>query len=99
MKKQDGGSVDMNPAHQRSRPFTAMIVDDDDIFSARVEGWLGQNPKLVCVGSYRDGKTALAKICAKKPDLVIVEYRALRTKDSAAIRHIKARAPLAKIVV
>jgi two-component system, NarL family, response regulator LiaR len=99
MKTQEGVADDPKLAHQPSRPFSVVIVADDDIFRAQVEGWLGQNPRFACVGSYSDGKTALAKICSKKLDLAIVEYRMLGTKDNAVIRHLKARAPSAKIVV
>jgi DNA-binding NarL/FixJ family response regulator len=99
MKTQEGGAADPKHAHHPSRPFSVVIVVDDDIFRIQVEGWLGQNPRFACVGSYRDAKTAFAKIRCKKPDLAIVECRTLGNKDNAVIRHIKARAPSAKIVV
>lgn len=79
--------------------ITVCLVEDDDFFRARVEGWLKQADDMKCVGSYSSGETALPDILEKKPDVIVLDFGLPGIKGSECLRLIKGQVPTVRVLV
>lgn len=65
-----------NPASRSTEPGPRIIiVDDHDIVRTGLELTLEDHPHVNVVGSYPDGRAALAEIESSKPDLIITDLQ------------------------
>lgn len=80
-------------------PISVLIIEDDDLFRAKLESWLRAESRFACVGSCADGETGLREILARKPALAIVDYALPEMYGDAVIWHAKLLLPGLKALV
>lgn len=94
-----GGTVGSKAVKEPGRPVSVAIVDGDNFFRRKIESWLRQTRRFVCIGSHDDGETALADLRSKTPDLAIVDIRLPGIKSDAFVRRLKVHFPSTRILV
>jgi DNA-binding NarL/FixJ family response regulator len=76
-----------------------LIADDHEVVRAGVRGILEDHPGWHIVAEALDGKQAVDKSIAEKPDVAILDYSLPMINGVEATRQIRARAPSVEILI
>lgn len=75
------------------RPLKVLVVDDTVIYRKIVTDVLSELPYVEVVGAAHNGKAALSKIAALKPDLLTLDIEMPEMNGLEVLAHIKTAAP------
>jgi len=76
-----------------------LIADDHDVVRSGVRAILEGQEGWEVVGEARDGKEAIDKALATRPDVVILDYSLPRLNGIEATRQIRGRVPGAEVLI
>ena len=75
------------------------IIEDDDWIRENLAVQIGQTNGFRCVGSYRDGEEALARIGREIPDVVMMDINLPKMNGIECVRKLKTLVPSAQILM
>ena len=70
-----------------------LVVDDSSFFRNRIQEALGSDPRIEIVGVAVDGREAVTKAVALKPDLITMDVEMPQLNGIEAVRQIMRQAP------
>ena len=70
-----------------------LVVDDSGFFRRRLTEILGSNPQIEVVGTANNGREAIDKTLALKPDVITMDYEMPLMDGISAVREIMRRCP------
>ncbi|NPA18316.1 MAG: response regulator, partial [Gammaproteobacteria bacterium] len=70
-----------------------LVVDDSGFFRRRVSEILSADPTIQVVGTATNGKEAIDRALALKPDVITMDYEMPMMDGITAVRHIMQRCP------
>lgn len=70
-----------------------LVVDDSSFFRNRIQEALGSDSRIEIVGLAEDGREAVAKALALKPDLITMDVEMPKLNGIEAVRQIMRQAP------
>jgi RNA polymerase sigma factor (sigma-70 family) len=76
-----------------------LLVDDDDLMRAGLRAVLSSDSAVEVVGEAADGRTAVAAVRARRPDVVLMDVRMPDLDGIAATREVLASSPEVKVVI
>jgi DNA-binding NarL/FixJ family response regulator len=76
-----------------------VVVDDDDLMRAGLKAVLSSDPAIAVVGEARNGRVAVERVGALRPDVVLMDVRMPEVDGIAATRQILAATPTVKVVI
>jgi DNA-binding NarL/FixJ family response regulator len=76
-----------------------LVVDDDDLMRAGLKAVLSSDPAIAVVGEARNGRVAVERVGALRPDVVLMDVRMPEVDGIAATRQILAATPTVKVVI
>jgi DNA-binding NarL/FixJ family response regulator len=76
-----------------------VVVDDDELMRAGLKAVLSSDPAIAVVGEARNGRVAVERVGALRPDLVLMDVRMPEVDGIAATRRILAATPTVKVVI
>jgi DNA-binding NarL/FixJ family response regulator len=76
-----------------------LLVDDDDLMRAGIAAMLSSDETIDVVGEAPDGRAAVERAIALRPDVVLMDVRMPGLDGIAATRELLAVAPDARIVI
>src|SRR4051794_10299657 len=76
-----------------------LIADDHDVVRSGVRSILEEHEGWEVVGEARDGKEAIDKALATRPDVVILDYSLPLVNGVEATRQIRARVAGAEVLI
>jgi two-component system, chemotaxis family, protein-glutamate methylesterase/glutaminase len=71
-------------------PIRVLVVDDSNFFQHRLKDIINENPNLKVVGIAGDGREAVEKAAALKPDIISMDYEMPVMDGVTAIKQIMA---------
>lgn len=74
-------------------PITVLVVDDSGFFRRRVCELLETDPRLKSIGTASNGREAVEKTLALKPDVITMDYEMPVMDGISAVREIMAKQP------
>ena len=80
-------------------PLRVLLVDDDDLMRAGLTAVLSSDETIDVVGEAPDGRSAVERAIALRPDVVLMDVRMPGLDGIAATRELLAVSPDAKVVV
>lgn len=80
-------------------PIKVALIEDNAGISAEIERILGEDPECRCVGVCRNLQTALKKIPAMEPDVIIVDIRLPDGSGIDAVTRLKRLLPSAQMMM
>jgi RNA polymerase sigma factor (sigma-70 family) len=80
-------------------PVRVLVVDDDDLMRAGLAAVLSSDETVDVVGEASDGRSALERVRALGPDVVLMDVRMPDLDGIAATREVVAAFPDAKVVI
>jgi NarL family two-component system response regulator LiaR len=80
-------------------PIRVLIVDDHAIVRKGIRALLDQVEQIEVVGEARDGQEAVTRAASLRPDVILMDLVMPEMDGIAAIRHITADQPEARILV
>ena len=75
-----------------------LLADDHELFAEGLRGLLGAEPDVDVIGDARDGRTAVERAVATKPDVVLMDLSMPGLNGLEATRQILARSPGVKVL-
>jgi DNA-binding NarL/FixJ family response regulator len=82
-----------------SAPIGVLIVDDDDLMRAGLRAVLSSDDTLRVVGEAGDGREAVERARALRPDVVLMDVRMPGMDGIEATRQLLAQAPGRRVVI
>ncbi len=82
-----------------STPFRILIVDDHEIARRGIRDLLEKHPGWQVCGEATDGRDAVKRACALKPDLVLLDIGMPNLNGLDAARQILVDCPLTRVLV
>jgi DNA-binding NarL/FixJ family response regulator len=79
--------------------ISIFIVEDFELLRDGLRASINREEDMECVGEASDGLTAVHKVCALKPEVVIMDIGLPQMDGIAATREIRQQAPETKIVM
>jgi DNA-binding NarL/FixJ family response regulator len=76
-----------------------LIADDDDLMRAGLKAVLSSDPAIELVGEAGDGRAAIERVCALRPDVVLMDVRMPDVDGITATRELTASAPDTKVLM
>jgi DNA-binding NarL/FixJ family response regulator len=76
-----------------------LLVDDDDLMRAGLKAVLSSDPRIEVVGEAANGRAALERVRAQRPELVLMDVRMPDLDGIGATREILAASPHVKVVI
>jgi DNA-binding NarL/FixJ family response regulator len=80
-------------------PVRVLLVDDDDLMRAGLRAVLSSDATIEVVGEASNGRMALERVRASRPDLVLMDVRMPDLDGIAATREVLAASPEVKVVI
>jgi DNA-binding NarL/FixJ family response regulator len=80
-------------------PIRVLLVDDDDLMRAGLEAVLSSDASVEVVGEAGNGRTAVERARALRPDLVLMDVRMPDLDGIAATREVLGTSPEVKVVI
>jgi DNA-binding NarL/FixJ family response regulator len=80
-------------------PVRVLLVDDDDLMRAGLKAVLSSDARVEVVGEAGNGRAAVERVRALRPDLVLMDVRMPDLDGIAATREITAASPDVKVVI
>ena len=81
------------------KPWSVVVVDDHDGFSALLDLWFGRDGRFTVVGVACDGDEAIDLAAAHRPDLVVLDDEMPSLSGLEAISEIHEASPASRIVM
>jgi DNA-binding NarL/FixJ family response regulator len=81
------------------KPVRVLLVDDDDLMRAGLTAVLSSDETIDVVGEAPDGRSAVERAIALRPDVVLMDVRMPGLDGIAATRELLAVSPDVKVVV
>jgi DNA-binding NarL/FixJ family response regulator len=75
------------------------LVDDDDLMRAGLKAVLSSDPRIEVVGEAANGRAAIDRVRADRPDLVLMDVRMPDLDGIAATREVLAVSSQVKVVI
>lgn len=85
-------------AESVSAKYRIVLVEDHTILREGLRALMAADPEFEVVGEFGDGREAVKRIPALRPDLVLTDLSMPRMNGIEAIREIRKRAPQAKML-
>jgi DNA-binding NarL/FixJ family response regulator len=76
-----------------------LLVDDDDLMRAGLRAVLSTDARVEVVGEAADGRAAIERVRALRPDLVLMDVRMPDLDGIAATREVLAASPDVRVVI
>jgi len=76
-----------------------LIADDDDLMRAGLKAVLSSDPAIELVGEAGDGRAAIERVRALRPDVVLMDVRMPDVDGITATRELTAFAPHTKVLM
>jgi RNA polymerase sigma factor (sigma-70 family) len=76
-----------------------LIADDDDLMRAGLKAVLSSDPAIELVGEAGDGRAAIERVRALRPDVVLMDVRMPDVDGITATRELTATAPQTKVLM
>ena len=80
-------------------PVRVLLVDDDDLMRAGLRAVLSSDARVEVVGEAGNGRAAVERVRALRPDLVLMDVRMPDLDGIAATREVIAASPEVKVVI
>jgi DNA-binding NarL/FixJ family response regulator len=80
-------------------PVRVLLVDDDDLMRAGLKAVLSSDDSVEVVGEAGDGRTAVERTLALRPDVVLMDVRMPDLDGIAATRELLGTSPDVKVVI
>lgn len=80
-------------------PLKVLLVDDDDLMRAGLRAVLSSDKTIEVVGEASNGRYAIDRVRALRPDLVLMDVRMPDLDGIAATREVLATSPEVKVVI
>jgi DNA-binding NarL/FixJ family response regulator len=80
-------------------PIRVLLVDDDDLMRAGLRAVLSSDASVEVVGEADNGRAAVQRARAVRPDLVLMDVRMPDLDGIAATREVLATSPEVKVVI
>ena len=80
-------------------PVRVLLVDDDDLMRAGLKAVLSSDTSVEVVGEAGNGRAAVERAGALRPDLVLMDVRMPDLDGIAATREVLAASPEVKVVI
>ena len=80
-------------------PVRVLLVDDDDLMRAGLKAVLSSDTSVEVVGEAGNGRAAVERAGALRPDLVLMDVRMPDLDGIAATREVLATSPEVKVVI
>lgn len=80
-------------------PSTVLLVDDQQLLREGLKRLIGEEPSLTVCGEAGNGKEAVEKVLALKPDIVLMDLTMPLVGGIDATREIRRTVPTTRIVV
>ncbi len=81
------------------RAIRVLVVDDDELMRAGLKAVLSSDPAIAVVGEARNGRVAVERAGALRPDLVLMDVRMPEVDGIAATRQILGATPTVKVMI
>jgi DNA-binding NarL/FixJ family response regulator len=80
-------------------PVRILLVDDDDLMRAGLKAVISSDPSIDVVGEAANGRVAVQRVRALRPDLVLMDVRMPELDGIAATREVLTATPEVKVVI
>jgi DNA-binding NarL/FixJ family response regulator len=80
-------------------PVRVLLVDDDDLMRAGLKAVLSSDSRVEVVGEAGNGRAAVERVRALRPDLVLMDVRMPDLDGIAATREVTTASPEVKVVI
>jgi two-component system response regulator NreC len=80
------------------KKIRVLIAEDHETVRQGLHALLGNRPDIEVVGEANNGRLAVERVCALKPDIVILDLSMPEMTGLAAAREIKERAPQVAVI-
>jgi DNA-binding NarL/FixJ family response regulator len=80
-------------------PVRVLLVDDDDLMRAGLRAVLSSDSRVEVVGEAGNGRAAVERVRALRPDLVLMDVRMPDLDGIAATREVTSASPEVKVVI
>jgi DNA-binding NarL/FixJ family response regulator len=84
---------------QAQASLRILVVDDQLLYAEAISVLLDQQDGLEVVGIARDGREAIERALALRPDVVLMDIKMPRLDGISATRRIRRRLPATRVVV
>ncbi|HWQ93567.1 MAG TPA: response regulator transcription factor [Clostridia bacterium] len=83
----------------KTAPFRVSIVEDDAGVRAGLERLFNESREFKCASSYPSAESAMAKLLADKPDVVLMDINLPGRNGIECVRHLKEQNPAMLVVM
>jgi DNA-binding NarL/FixJ family response regulator len=91
-------SAQPNPAYERRRPFTVVLVDDEHLTRAAIAQVLAAGA-LELVGEAADGRDAIEIVTGLRPDVVVLDLNLPGDMGVRTVEQLTMLAPASRILI
>ena len=81
------------------KPINVMIVDDEEIVRSGLEMMIQAEPDMVVLDTAVNGSSALDKLAARKPDVLLIDIQMPVMDGLECIRQLREWAPELPILI